>query len=525
MLTNRVSTHLTNNGAAFPQGVTGIVTYAHSQGFNIGTYVAHSQVFCGGVPGQPTTDEFIYQDVYDIGAMGFDFLKVDACGNVSLYQGLPYAPGDLGSYLTRRNFMFPDANMSMSRAIDRKPLYMDQTETASISTILARGAWHPHFTLSGFNLYENGSPPGTPGVFGGNLTNFIFEMPQFHEHRPGHFWRMDFLGVAAAATAKEGMTLASLAPATVFLPRTNTIGSAALSPFFTNSLVNFGILMHPLCRPGFEVISNGPNHTVVISRPLGPSNGRLTGANGFNGGSFPTGMGGYQTYGTDSTNAVGVFNIDSGAHTQVINVRDIGMASNVWISVYDVWNATSQGAFQNQFTTPSISANDSALYLFYPTSGSNDVTKFLDGTGNYSVPGNTNFTSYASGTAYTLTVTPAQLAFGTTSPSITIQNAGTYTIRAGIGVKYVSATYAGAQTVTLKLRRTNNTPADLTNGGRTVELPVLTTFTGGDVMTTPEIIYTATAGDIVQIFGSISATPSAGSVQTDSAEIVAVRVF
>lgn len=137
----------------------------------------------------------------------------------------------------------------------------------------------------------------------------------------------------------------------------------------------------------------------------------------------------------------------------------------------------------------------------------------------------TNFTAYASGTAYTLTTTPTLLGFGTTTPSVTINQAGTYLISAGIGVKYSGATYAGAQTITLKLRRTNNTAADLTGASRVVELPVLTTFTGGDAMTTPSVVYTATSGDIIQIFGSVSATPAAGSVLTDSAEVVAIRLY
>jgi hypothetical protein len=141
-------------------------------------------------------------------------------------------------------------------------------------------------------------------------------------------------------------------------------------------------------------------------------------------------------------------------------------------------------------------------------------------------PINTNFTSYASGTAYTMTITPTQLTFGTTSPGITIQNAGTYMISSTTGVKYNGITYAGAQTINLKLRRTNNTPADLTNGGRTVEMPIAAAaFTDGEVMPTPAVIYTATAGDIIQLFGSVSALPGVGTVQTDSAEIVAIRIF
>lgn len=137
----------------------------------------------------------------------------------------------------------------------------------------------------------------------------------------------------------------------------------------------------------------------------------------------------------------------------------------------------------------------------------------------------TNFTTYASGTAYTLTGTSAALDFGTTDPILTINKAGTYLIQGNVGVKYNGATYAGAQTVTFKFRRTNNTAADLSNGSRAVELPVLTTFTGGDVMALPPVIYTATSGDIVTVFGILSAVPAAGAVLADSAEIVAIRLY
>lgn len=137
----------------------------------------------------------------------------------------------------------------------------------------------------------------------------------------------------------------------------------------------------------------------------------------------------------------------------------------------------------------------------------------------------TNNTVYATGTAYTLTASSAALDFGTTDPNLTIATTGTYLIIANVGVKYNGATYVAAQTVTFKLRRTNNTAADVANGSRAVELPVLTTFTGGDVMTLPPVIYTATAGDIVTIFGILSSTPSAGSVLADSAELVAIRIY
>lgn len=133
--------------------------------------------------------------------------------------------------------------------------------------------------------------------------------------------------------------------------------------------------------------------------------------------------------------------------------------------------------------------------------------------------------AYAAGTAYSLTATPAALDFGTTDPSITISTAGTYMIIAHAGLKYNGATFAANQTATLKLRRTNNTAADLTSASRPVTLDIVTTFTGtAEIVQLPPVFYTATAGDVVTIFGSLSATPSVGSVDTDSAEIIAVRV-
>jgi len=138
----------------------------------------------------------------------------------------------------------------------------------------------------------------------------------------------------------------------------------------------------------------------------------------------------------------------------------------------------------------------------------------------------TNFTVYATGTSYNLTATPALLGFGTITPSVTIAIAGTYAVKGTANFTYSGATYAGSQTATIKLRRTNNTPADLPNGSRTATLRIITSITdGAGVNTTPEVIYTASAGDVIQLFGSVSATPSLGNVVCDSAEIICKRLY
>lgn len=147
------------------------------------------------------------------------------------------------------------------------------------------------------------------------------------------------------------------------------------------------------------------------------------------------------------------------------------------------------------------------------------------GSGLTGLPTSTQYTAYAAGTPYTMTATPAQVAFGTTSPAVTLSTAGTYLIMAASNLQYVAATYAGNQTASLKLRRTNNTASDLPNATRTIELRIITTITDdAGIVSIPAVVYTASAGDIIQIYGSVSATPAAGSVQCTSAEIIAVRI-
>jgi hypothetical protein len=133
---------------------------------------------------------------------------------------------------------------------------------------------------------------------------------------------------------------------------------------------------------------------------------------------------------------------------------------------------------------------------------------------------------YAAGTAYTLTATSAAVTFGTTSPIITITAAGTYAIRAQVRVALNGATFAANRTLTVKLRRTNNTPADVVNSGTPWLVAIMTTNSETmAVINLPEVLYTtANADDAIQIFGDISVLPSAGSISINQASIIAVRL-
>ena len=136
-------------------------------------------------------------------------------------------------------------------------------------------------------------------------------------------------------------------------------------------------------------------------------------------------------------------------------------------------------------------------------------------------------TVYAAGTAYSLTNTAALLDFGTTDPSLTLGKAGTYLLMAKARIDYNASTFAAVRTVTLKLRRTNNTAADVTNATTSFKVPIMTTLTyTAGIMELPAVIYTTTATtDIIQLFGSIDTVPTAGSIQAVEASIIAIRLY
>lgn len=141
---------------------------------------------------------------------------------------------------------------------------------------------------------------------------------------------------------------------------------------------------------------------------------------------------------------------------------------------------------------------------------------------------NYNLAAYGTGTVYTLTNTAAAVAFGTTSPSLTIDKAGTYLIQGRMQLAYTGATVA-TETATVKLRRTNNTAADLTSGSTTIDLPVSTalTYTYGTVQIPPVVYTTANTNDVVTIFANVSATLGAGTITAEvgGTNIIAVRLY
>ena len=133
---------------------------------------------------------------------------------------------------------------------------------------------------------------------------------------------------------------------------------------------------------------------------------------------------------------------------------------------------------------------------------------------------------YAAGTAYQLTNSAALLNLGTTPTSIVLSQPGTYLIFARAHVDYTGATFAAVRTVAIKLRRINNTAADLTNGATSALTDILTAITStlGNIVIPPVVYTTDKDNDNIQLFGSVDTVPTAGSIDVSEAEIVAIKL-
>lgn len=135
-------------------------------------------------------------------------------------------------------------------------------------------------------------------------------------------------------------------------------------------------------------------------------------------------------------------------------------------------------------------------------------------------------TVYGAGTPYAFTNSAAAIDFGTTDPAIVLDKAGTYLIAGQVNLAYNGATVV-AETATIKVRRTNNTAADL-SAVVVLDLPVATTLTHTyGVFQIPPFVYTTTAtDDAVTLFGNVSAALGAGTIDATAigTSLVAVRL-
>lgn len=136
----------------------------------------------------------------------------------------------------------------------------------------------------------------------------------------------------------------------------------------------------------------------------------------------------------------------------------------------------------------------------------------------------------SSGSVYALTATSANVSFGTSGAvQVSIDRAGKYKITAEFVVNYNGATFAAVRDLTARLRRSNNTPADVTGSIRTIRTDIVTTKTSTLAYVSITAFYTATASatttpDTVGLFANISVLPTAGTLEIASAFMRAERL-
>lgn len=193
-----------------------------------------------------------------------------------------------------------------------------------------------------------------------------------------------------------------------------------------------------------------------------------------------------------------------------------------------------------QLSLSDVTTNNvtSSKHGFVPKSPA-DATQFLNGgatpafgaittaviTAMTSLHANDVFINSA-GTAYTITATSAAATFGTTSPVITLGAAGTYLLIAKARVEMVGATFAASRVVTVQMRRTNNTAADIPATFMATNTPITSAVTQTLATVVSNALYTtALTNDSITLFADVSVLPSAGSVQVANGTLTAIRLY
>jgi hypothetical protein len=102
----------------------------------------------------------------------------------------------------------------------------------------------------------------------------------------------------------------------------------------------------------------------------------------------------------------------------------------------------------------------------------------------------TVYTSYASGQAPVSSGSASAIVDASGRPKVTLTEAGAYEILWGGSLE------SGQSTITLRLRRINNTPQDLPNCDT-----VVSNYSGGQTISGRVVIYSAGSGDEIRIYG------------------------
>jgi hypothetical protein len=214
--------------------------------------------------------------------------------------------------------------------------------------------------------------------------------------------------------------------------------------------------------------------------------------------------------------------INSNVTIAVANTSWMALGQNLFIS-----DGTTQGNFQ--VVTVLSSTSVIVKFLGYPGDGAPGAAVVSGATvspaGLKGAAAPTATSAFGNGAVYSITATPALLALGTTIPQVTIPTTGNYLLAAWVRYDYNAATFAANRSVTTKIRNTTGA-ADVTGSTRVFLTEIITTKTfTAEGYVVALIAYAGTAGDVLEVWGSISVLPTAGSLDVVEASIVAFGPF
>lgn len=241
--------------------------------------------------------------------------------------------------------------------------------------------------------------------------------------------------------------------------------------------------------------------------------------------------------GTNGTNGINAFTlttadfvipaINNNVTIQVANSSWAAIGQNIFIS---------DGTNLGNFSVVSIPNTNSITvqFLGYTNDSAPGATissgaivspagqKGADGTNGFTVAGAIDA---AVGGSQALTTTPNTQVLGKT---LTLAGAAgkTYLLFARCRFDYAAATFAANQLINFKLRRTNNTAADVANAVGNLETQIITTktFTAGEIAIIAIPYTTQGVSDVIQPMASIDSLPGAGAVNAVECSITAVEL-
>lgn len=333
-------------------------------------------------------------------------------------------------------------------------------------------------------------------------------------------------------------------------PRTGYFGTSVVAPTFTGNLTgtvtgaaSLNLLLTGGALTGVTTLTTtqtdiaGNSRTLEINPTFSPAAGSANfralsiaytiNASGAQSGSA-TGLVivGTETALNGITHSLVTLVTGADTHFRILANGNVGIGSGVATTDF---GSTSAGSLMLKASTAPTADPATNCAQIWSSSGAlaYRVASSLEGAGQTNFLHNASLGSYSAGTVYTLTTTNAKITFGTTSPALTISASGTWALHANVKVNVTGATYASGPTLTVLIRRINNTAANLTNSGTTYLFPTMTTLTQTMALfATKEIFYTtANSNDSLELWADITALPSAGSVTIEFASFTAHRLF